>query len=187
MVVKAAGLKPEQTPFEKGLLMIALRELIKSDRDLLVRHLNNPQLVRYLSSRIPQPYTMDDADWWIEVGCKEAAFVRAISFDGVFCGVIGIYTKTAEYAHTAELGYWLAQDYWNRGIASAAVIQFTELVFASTAVKRIYAMVAAPNQASVQVLKKAGYTQEGVLKLAVQKQAQFYDEYMFAIVRSGEG
>lgn len=165
--------------------MIRLRELVKDDRQLLVEYLNNGQLVKYLSSRIPQPYSLADADWWIEIGCKEGALARAITCNDVFCGVVGIYTKTAEYAHTAELGYWVAQQYWNLGIASAAVTQFTELVFASTAIRRIYAVVAAPNLASVQVLQKAGYLQEGVLKLAVQKQGQLCDEYLFAQVRSG--
>lgn len=166
--------------------MTELRGLNRDDCELLVLYLNNPQLVQFLSSRIPQPYTHEDACWWVETGCTEAAFVRAITYDGVFCGVIGIYTKTAEYAHTAELGYWVAQQYWNLGIASAAVTQFTELVFASTAIRRIYAVAAAPNLASVQVLKKAGYLQEGLLKLAVQKQGQLCDEYLFAKVRSGE-
>ncbi len=166
--------------------MVELHELSRDDNELLVRYLNNPQLVRFLSSRIPQPYSHEDANWWVETGSKEAAFVRAISFEGVFCGVTGIYTNTAEYGHAAELGYWVAQEYWNRGIASEAVIQFTELVFATTAIQRIYAVVAAPNLASVQVLKKAGYTQEGVLKLAVQKQGRFYDEYAFAKIRGEE-
>lgn len=160
--------------------MIKLRELKSDDRQWLVRYLNNEQLVQYLTSRIPQPYSFDDATWWVEVGSKERAFVRAISFNGAFCGVIGVYTKEAEYAHVAELGYWIAQDYWNQGIASKAVIDFTELVFATTDIQRIYAVVAAPNLASIKVMEKAGYRLEGILKQAVQKQEQFYDEHLFA-------
>ncbi len=160
--------------------MIELRALNSDDCELLVRYLNNPQLVQFLSSRIPQPYTYEDACWWVETGSKEAAFVRAITYKGVFCGVTGIYTKTAEYAHTAELGYWVAQQYWNLGIASEAVTEFTKLVFATTAIQRIYAVVAAPNKASIQVMQKAGYHLEGVLKQALMKHGQFYDEYLFA-------
>lgn len=162
--------------------MIELRELKSDDREWLVRYLNNEQLVRYLTSRIPQPYSFDDANWWVEVGSKEGAFVRAITFNGSFCGVIGVYTKEAEYAHAAELGYWVAQEYWNQGIASRAVIEFTELVFAATAIQRIYAVVTAPNLASLKVMEKAGYSLEGILRKAVQKQGQFYDEHIFAKV-----
>lgn len=164
--------------------MIELRELKSDDRELLVRYLNNDQLVQYLASRIPQPYSFEDANWWVEVGSKEGAFVRAITFDGVFCGVIGVYTKEAEYAHTAELGYWVAQPFWNQGIASRAVTEFTELVFATTEIQRIYAAVSAPNLASIQVMQKAGYSLEGILKKAVQKQGQFYDEHLFAKIRN---
>lgn len=163
--------------------MIELRELKSDDRELLVRYLNNEQLVRYLASRIPQPYSFDDATWWVEIGSKEGAFVRAISFNGVFCGVIGVYTKEAEYAHAAELGYWVAQEYWNQGIASKAVTAFTKLVFATTSIQRIYAVVTAANLASIQVMQKAGYSLEGILKQAVQKQGQFYDEHLFAKIR----
>ena len=164
--------------------MIELRELKSDDREWLVRYLNNEQMVRYLASRIPQPYSFEDASWWVEVGSKEGAFVRAITLDGAFCGVIGLYTKEAEYAHVAELGYWVAQEYWNQGIASKAVTAFTELVFATTAIQRIYAVVTAPNRASIQVMQKAGYSLEGVLRKAVQKQGQFYDEHLFARLRT---
>lgn len=164
--------------------MIELRELKSDDREWLVRYLNNEQLVRYLASRIPQPYSFEDASWWVEVGSKEGAFVRAITFNGAFCGVIGVYTKEAEYAHVAELGYWVAQEYWNQGIASKAVTAFTELVFATTAIQRIYAVVSSPNLASIQVMKKAGYSLEGVLRKAVLKQGQLYDEHLFARLRT---
>ena len=163
--------------------MIELRELKRDDREWLVRYLNNEQLVRYLASRIPQPYSFEDASWWVEVGSKEGAFVRAITFNGVFCGVIGVYTKAAEYAHAAELGYWVAQEHWNKGIASKAVADFTELVFATTDIQRLYAVVSAPNLASIQVMNKAGYSLEGILRKSVQKQGQFYDEHLFAKIR----
>ncbi len=164
--------------------MIELRELKRDDREWLVRYLNNEQLVRYLASRIPQPYSFEDANWWVEVGSKEGAFVRAITFNNAFCGVIGVYTKEAEYAHAAELGYWVAQEYWNQGIASKAVIEFTELVFATTTIQRIYAVVSAPNLASIQVIQKAGYSLEGILRKSVQKQGQLYDEHLFARLRT---
>jgi len=163
--------------------VIELRELKSDDREWLVRYLNNEQLVRYLASRIPQPYSFEDANWWVEVGSKEGAFVRAITFDGAFCGVIGAYTKEAEYAHAAELGYWVAQEYWNKGIASKAVTEFTELVFTTTEIQRLYAVVSAPNLASIQVMNKAGYSLEGILRKSVQRHGQFYDEHLFARLR----
>lgn len=163
--------------------MIKLRELQIDDREWLVRYLNNEWVVRYLSSRIPQPYTFNDANWWVEIGSKQSALVKAITLDEVFCGVVGIYLQEAEYSD-AELGYWVAEDYWNRGIATRAVTEFTSLVFSTTRIQRIYNPVSAPNLASIKVMEKTGYNLERIVNKAAQHNGHFYDEHLFAKVRA---
>lgn len=163
--------------------MIKLRELQSDDREWLVRYLNNERVVRYLSSRIPQPYTFNDANWWVESGSKQSALVKAITLDEVFCGVVGVYLQKAEHSG-AELGYWVAEDYWNQGIATRAVTEFTSLVFATTRIQRIYNPVAAPNLASIRVMEKAGFSLEREVNKAAQDNGHFYDEHLFAKIRA---
>lgn len=148
--------------------------------ELLVQYLNNDHVVKYLSSKIPQPYTKEDAKWWITTGSKENAIVKAIEFNGVFCGVIGVYTQSFEYQHSVEIGYWIAQAFWGKGIASEAVIKFTDFVLSQSHITRCYAPVFAENKASMRVLEKAGYELEGILKNAICKNHQYFDEYRFA-------
>jgi len=156
------------------------------DETLLVKYLNNKQVVKYLSSKIPRPYTLEDAKWWIDVGSKDHAIVKSIEFNGVFCGVIGVYKQQHEYSHCAEIGYWLAQEFWNKGITSKALVEFTNLVFSTTEITRLYGSVFSPNQLSMKVLEKSGYTLEGILKKAIYKDGEYYDGHLFANVKKGD-
>ncbi|WP_440056155.1 GNAT family N-acetyltransferase [Pseudoalteromonas sp. T1lg65] len=162
---------------------LTLRPPSEGDRTLLVEYLNNDNVTRYLSSKIPKPYTLEDADWWLEVGCKQNAIVKAIEAKGIFCGVIGVYLQGFEYKHSAELGYWIAEPYWRRGIATEAVKQFVQNIFANTDVIRIFNPVTAQNQASIRVLEKNGFSLEGILKSAVSHGGVLCDEHLYAKVK----
>ncbi|BBM03210.1 GNAT family N-acetyltransferase [Microbulbifer sp. GL-2] len=163
--------------------MIELRNLHRGDENSLIRHLNDDRVTKYLSLRIPSPYTRGDAEWWIESGSKEVGVVRAIDFDGSFCGVIGAYTQNFEYSHSAEIGYWLSYDHWNRGITTVALIKFTKYIFETTDLKRLFNPVTSLNKASLKVLEKAGYKLEGVLKGAVVHEGVYVDEHLYARLR----
>ncbi len=162
--------------------MIKLRDLNQQDDNLLVAYLNNKKVVQYLSSRIPQPYTLEDAAWWINTGCKDQATVKAITFNNVFCGVIGVYHQPFEYAHSAEIGYWLAEEFWNKGITSKALQIFSQSLFDNTDIVRLYAPVFSGNTASMRVLEKAGFSFEGISAKALFKHGKYYDEHRFARV-----
>ncbi|MFS1524460.1 GNAT family N-acetyltransferase [Microbulbifer sp. 2304DJ12-6] len=162
--------------------MIELRSLQKADDAALIQHLNDDRVTKYLSSRIPSPYTREDAAWWIESGCKEVGVVRAIDFEGTFCGVIGAYKRELEYSHSAEIGYWLGYKHWNSGIATESLINFTNYIFETTEIKRLFNPVTSLNIASTKVLEKAGYKLEGVLKAAVAHEGSYIDEHLYARV-----
>ncbi|WP_247682409.1 GNAT family protein [Pseudoalteromonas sp. MMG013] len=164
--------------------MIILRNMCNDDKQHLVEYLNDPTVTKYLSSKIPSPYTVADATWWIDIGSKEHAIVRAITYNGVFCGVIGVYAQAFEYAHSAEVGYWVAKPYWGKGLATQALRLFTDEVFNSTQITRIFNPVSEPNTASMRVLEKVGYQQEGILRRSVCKAGQCYDEYVFAKLKN---
>lgn len=162
--------------------MIHLRDLKEQDAPLLVDYLNNTEVVKYLSSRIPYPYTIKDAQWWVNTGCKEEAVAKAIEFNGVFCGVVGAHRQQFEYSHCAEIGYWLAEAYWGKGIASAALTQLSQIVFTTTDIIRLYASVFSTNPASMRVLEKAGYSLEGIFRQGANKNNEYYDVHTFALI-----
>ncbi|HEX7764064.1 MAG TPA: hypothetical protein VF433_10700 [Cellvibrio sp.] len=67
--------------------MIQLRKFTSTDKDLLIAYLNDPVQTHFLSARIPQPYTAEAADWWVNTG-SHIGIVYAIEYQGVLAGTI---------------------------------------------------------------------------------------------------
>ncbi|WP_444933072.1 GNAT family N-acetyltransferase [Microbulbifer sp. JTAC008] len=162
--------------------MIELRNIEKSDEALLVEYLNDESVLKYLSSRIPHPYTLEDAAWWVDKGCGKDGVVKAIEYRGTFCGIISMREQLFEHSHSGEVGYWVAREFWGRGIATIALTQFTREIFSSQNIVRLYASVFSGNVGSMKVLQKAGYKHEGTLSCSVKKGGIYFDEYIFAKV-----
>ncbi|MFK7974527.1 MAG: GNAT family N-acetyltransferase [Halioglobus sp.] len=156
-----------------------LREFDAIDLEPLTTLLGNQQVSKYLSSRMPYPYTQQDAQWWITTGSKQG-YVRAITQNDELLGCIGVDTGLFEERRSGELGYWLGQPHWGKGIATAAVTQITAHMFTHTDLVRLVAPVFAPNLASMRVLEKCGYTQEGIARKACYKDGAFYDKHIYA-------
>jgi len=159
--------------------MIKLRDFRTSDAKLLLVYLNDEKVTEYITDAIPQPYTPNDAQWWLNVG-SAAEHVKAIEFDGVLVGCISVNVGSFEYARNAELGYWLGREYWNRGIATAAVKEFTQFIFETTNIVRLFVSVVADNGASIKVLEKNGYRHDGLLKQASFKNRQYFNELLMS-------
>ncbi|NVK24955.1 MAG: GNAT family N-acetyltransferase [Gammaproteobacteria bacterium] len=158
--------------------MIALRDFTDNDINDLVVALNNKAVTQFLSSKIPSPYTQKDAKWWVNEGSK-GDLIKAITFNGQFAGCIGVERGEFEYHRSGEIGYWITQEFWRKGIASAALETMTNYVFTNTDIVRIYASVFSDNTASMQLLLKLGFEQEAVLQKAIFKHAQFYNSHIF--------
>lgn len=163
--------------------MINLRDFKTSDTESLVYSLNNENVVRYLTTKIPFPYTKADASWWVSTGSKEG-IIRAIDVGGELAGVIGVSVGDFQHSRCAEIGYWLAQEFWGNGVATAAVSKMTDHVFSSTEIVRLFAPVFHPNKASMRVLEKCGYKLEGILEKGIFKNGEFFDEHLFARLHS---
>jgi RimJ/RimL family protein N-acetyltransferase len=161
-----------------------LRSWQGRDRDAIVRHANNRNVSINLRDRFPYPYTMKDARIWLDmvVGLKpETSFAIAVGDEVV--GGIG-FTLQPDVGHrSAEIGYWLGEDFWGRGIGTDAVKAATEYAFASFDICRIFAHVFEWNGSSVRVLEKSGYTFEGRLRKSVTKDGKTIDQLMYAVVR----
>lgn len=163
-----------------------LRPFRRGDEASLVRHINNPKIYRN-TLRIPYPYRMRDAREWVRK-CRTANHARkktdvnfAIEIDGGVAGGIGLSHIVPR--HKAEIGYWLGEEYWGKGIMTEAAKRVTRFGFKNLRLKRIYAGVFPRNRASMRVLEKAGYEREGILRKQARKKARFINEVLYAIVR----
>ncbi|MFO0548567.1 MAG: GNAT family protein [Polyangiaceae bacterium] len=132
----------------------------------------------------PRPYTQEDARGFIAYALSADPTTQlAIDVGGVVAGCIGADGRDDVERRTVELGYWLGQPYWGRGIATAAVRAFVPWIWETLDVLRIEACVFSFNPASARVLEKSGFTLEGRLKHAVFKSGIVADRLVYGLVR----
>jgi RimJ/RimL family protein N-acetyltransferase len=154
------------------------------DREAIVRQANNRNVWINLRDRFPHPYTHADARNWLDsvVGISpETNFAIAVDDEAV--GGIGFTVQPDVGVRSAEIGYWLGEEFWGRGIATEALIAVTDYAFKNYDLCRLYAHVFEWNPGSARVLEKAGYEFEGRLKKSVTKNGQTIDQLMYAMVR----
>ncbi|HEY9098395.1 MAG TPA: GNAT family protein [Thiobacillus sp.] len=161
--------------------MVKLRDYIISDADRFADLANNENVSRYLIYTFPYPYKKQDAAWWIKSGSKtNNSVAKAIEYRGELVGTVGITPQTGWKGHTAEIGYWVGEEYWGKGIATEALNIMSDLVFSTMKYKKLFAPVLDPNKASMRVLEKCGYSLEGVFKHEVYKGGNFFDGHYYA-------
>ena len=161
--------------------MIELRDFIEGDASSIVENGNNLNVSRFLREVFPFPYTIDAAKWWVSEGFKLGNSLNvAIVFEGQCIGGAGLQFLENENRYSCELGYWLGEAHWGKGIATNVVAQLKEIAFSGYEVKRLYAPVAGENPASMRVLEKNNFVLEGVLKSHLYLRGNFYDEHIYA-------
>lgn len=154
------------------------------DEESLQKHADNPKISVFLLDRFPYPYTLEEATKWVAFMKNQQPLTNfAITIDGQVCGGIAADLMIDANSKTAEIGYWLAEPYWNRGIITAAVRLMTNYVFENLDVIRLQAGVFEKNSASMRVLEKAGYLKEGILRNALIKNGEVMDKHMYAILK----
>ncbi|MCI9352767.1 MAG: GNAT family N-acetyltransferase [Lawsonibacter sp.] len=163
-----------------------LRQWRREDAADVLRYANNDKIARNLRDAFPFPYILTDAENFVN-SCVEAdesrQLFRAIEVDGRAVGSISLCLGSDVYRMTAELGYWLAEEYWGRGIMTEAVKRVCgEGAQRWEDMVRIYAEPFAHNTASRRVLEKAGFQLEGVMRHGVCKRARIYDCCMYALL-----
>ena len=161
---------------------VILRRLAINDAKPLAQLANNRKIWDNLRDYIRYPYKLEDAINFIQfIGKEKPEQTFAIcSKSGDVCGVIGLALQKDVYRDTAELGYWIGEPFWGKGIATKAVALITNYSFEQLDLRRIYAGVFDFNRASMRVLEKNGYAKEGVFKNAIIKNHQIYDEHRYA-------
>lgn len=158
----------------------AIRSVRIDDTELLARRADNPRIAENLQDRFPHPYTLEDARQWVEAALHQGPETHfVIEVEGEAAGTIGLELGADVYGHSAEIGYWLAEQYWGRGIATAAVRELTEWGFSTFGLVRVQALVFENNAASVRVLEKAGFELEGRMRRAVVKNGRMMDQLLY--------
>jgi RimJ/RimL family protein N-acetyltransferase len=165
----------------KSVANVSLRGLKKSDAEKLVILANNKSVANNLRDAFPSPYNLSDAKTFIDNCLKQNPTTTfAIEYNGEYVGNIGLHYGIDIYRKSAEIGYFIGEAYWNKGITSKAIDLITSYGFDTLNIVRIYAGVFAFNHASKRVLEKCKYTLENIAKAAVYKNNQIWDEYRFS-------
>ena len=161
-----------------------LRPWRREDAASLVRHADNRNVWINLRDTFPHPYTPADARQWLErVTAIRPATHFAIAVGGDAVGGIGFEPQADVLRRSAEVGFWLGEPFWGRGITTAALVALSAHAFAAADLVRLYACVFEWNPASMRVLEKAGYVREACLRHAVVKDGRIIDQYVYALVR----
>ena len=160
--------------------MIKLRELEITDKEKLTELADNKNIWDNVRDYLPHPYKLSDAEFFINSVKKENPRQNfGIEYEGELCGVIGLIVQNDVYKKSAELGYWIGEYYWGKGIATKAVELITKYGFEKLQIIRIYSSVFENNIASMKVLEKNGFLSEGIFKKAVIKNEIIMDEHRY--------
>jgi ribosomal-protein-alanine N-acetyltransferase len=163
-----------------------IRPWTLDDAVAVQRYANNRKIWLNLRELFPHPYTLEDAHAFLGFVLKEeprTTFALATESEAIGC--IGLRLGSDVHRKTAEMGYWLGEPFWGRGIMTEAVTAFTRFAFHTFDLHRIFAQPFASNTASVRVLEKAGFMCEGRLRANVFKDGKVLDTFLYARVRAG--
>lgn len=163
-----------------------LREWKLEDAVALAEMLNNKNILDNLRDGLPYPYTQKDAEEYISSmlsADKTKTFAFAITYKDKVVGSIGVFRCDNIHYRTAEMGYYIGEPYWGKGLGTSAVKQVCGFVFEHTDIIRIFAEPFAYNTASCRVLEKAGFQFEGLLRKNAVKNGKVLDMKLYALVR----
>ncbi len=151
------------------------------DAQSIVNHANNKKIWLNMRDRFPHPYKIADAEKFIRNALSlTPATMFAISSDREAIGGIGLHIMEDVHRFTAEMGYWLAEPFWGRGIMTQVVKGFTQFAFDRFSLNRIFAMPYALNEPSIRVLEKTGFEREGLLRANVLKDGKVLDQVVYS-------
>jgi RimJ/RimL family protein N-acetyltransferase len=147
---------------------IRIRKLKLSDADDVFRNINNKAVVRWMSVTVPYPYLQKDAIKFIRKSQRGINSKKYYNFGivlkrtGKVIGGIGL-EKIDLKNKRAEIGFWIAQKHWGKGLVKEAIEIVSKFGFKQLGFHKIYSVVFEENIASQKVLEKFGFKVEGKL------------------------
>lgn len=161
-----------------------IRSYERNDNNALVKYANNDKISKNLRDSFPYPYTEKEAQAWITAAINQNPELNfAIANNDELIGGIGLMFQPDVYRFSAEIGYWIAEPFWGKGIASLTLVALSKYAFEQFDLNRIFAGVFQGNKASMRVLEKSGFKLEGRLRNAVYKDNRFKDQLMYSILK----
>lgn len=167
-------------------MIVKIRKWRIEDAADLASALSNKKVQDNLRDGLPYPYREQDGKEFILAmlsADENDTFAFAITVNEKVIGSIGAFRQTNIHSKTAELGYYIAEEYWGKGIMTEAVKQLCSYVFSNSDMIRIYAEPFAYNIGSQRVLEKAGFQYEGTLRRNAIKNGKVLDMKMYALIR----
>lgn len=164
-------------------MIVQIRKWELADAKDLAAALSNKRVQDNLRDGLPYPYTEQDGRDYIAAmlaADQNNTFAFAVTADGKVIGSIAAFRQGNIHAKTAELGYYIAEEYWGQGIMTEAVRQLCKHIFSGSDIIRIYAEPFAYNIGSCRVLEKAGFVYEGTLRRNAVKNGRVLDMKMYA-------
>lgn len=167
------------------IMNITLRPWTINDLDNLVAYADNAAIAGNMTDQFPHPFTRERGAGFIAyTNQNNPPNILAIDLDGQAVGGIGIHPQDDIYRKNAELGYWLAEPFWGKGIMPQAVSQMVEYGFRNWDIDRIFARPFGTNRASQRVLEKAGFVLEARFEKTIIKNGVYIDELVYAVRRN---
>jgi RimJ/RimL family protein N-acetyltransferase len=164
--------------------IIVLRPLRQTDAERLAHLANNEKISRNLRDGFPHPYTEEDAGNFLQKFTNQNPVTFfGIDYNGEYVGNISLVPGQDVYRKSAEIGYFIGESYWNKGIITTAVNLITEYGFNHLDIIRIHTGVFEYNTASMHVLEKCDFVKEGVFRKSVVKQGKLWDEVRYAKIK----
>ena len=155
-----------------------------TDLDNLVKYANNWNVAKNLTDQFPHPYTEEAGKAFIGfANSDDPVHIFVIDIEGQAVGGIGIHPQGDIYRKNVELGYWLAESYWGKGIVSTAIEQVVAFAFTTFDIDRVFARPFGTNLGSQWVLEKNRFVLEGKYEKTLYKNGEYFDELIYAIRR----
>ena len=166
--------------------MCEIRSWKINDANDLALALNNKKILDNLRDGLPYPYTVADATEYINSminADSNQTYPFAIVYDNKVVGSIGVFRQENIHSKTAEIGYYIPETYWGKGIGTSALKQTCNFIFSNTDIIRIFAEPFAHNVASCRILEKAGFFFEGTMRKNAVKNGTIVDMKMYALIK----
>ncbi len=153
----------------------------------LAEALNNKSIQNNLRDGLPYPYTESDAKNYINAmlnSDENSTFPFAITLNSKVIGSIGVFRKDNIHSRTAEIGYYIAEPFWGKGLGTSAVMQACKYIFDNTDIIRIFAEPFSYNNASCRILEKCGFEYEGTLRSNAVKNGKVLDMKLYSLIKA---
>ncbi|MEN4759544.1 GNAT family N-acetyltransferase [Chryseobacterium sp. C39-AII1] len=164
---------------------LILSELKEEDLPLVVEYMQDKEYSDYTST-IPYPYRKEDGDFWLKLVREAFASKKGYTFairdtSGKIIGAIGLHDEGHD---KAEMGYWMAKSFWNKGYVTEAAKAIVDFGFNELNFNKIFAIHFPHNPASGKIMQKIGMQQEAILKQHLKKDGKYYDIPMYSIFKN---